>query len=395
MNILFFTRNQVSPNIGGTERVTLTLGSGLKKHYNYKCYSAYIHPNEGNNHVFCGETRLRRSVLTNDILNYIEDNSIDWLICQGEFRIAIKIKNALKKKRCNCKVMAVHHFAPGWEEKFVTPQTIISKLKSHQKIQAFKQILLYPYLKWQALTNAFIYKKAYHVLDYISLLSKNFIPEFMDYAKITDKRKFKVIPNPLSFEEQISINKIDHKQNIVLIVGRLEENQKRISLALEIWRRLNEELIDAHNWSLHIAGDGPDKNMYQNIVKSKSIPNVVFLGKINPVEEYRKASIFIMTSRYEGRPLTITEALQFGVVPIAMNTFSSLTDLINDGVNGFVIPNNDLDSFIKKLAILITNHTIRKEMAKQTILSAEKFSIPVITKKWVKILNENYIECRD
>ncbi len=392
MNILFFTRNQVSPNIGGTERVTLTLGSGLKKYYNYKCYSAYIHSNEGNNHAFCGETKLRRSFLTDDIINYIEDNSIDWLICQGEFRIAIKIKNALKKRGSNCKVMAVHHFAPGWEEKFVTPQIIISKLKSHQKIQAFKQILLYPYFKWQALTNASVYKKAYNTLDLISLLSKNFIPEFMDYAKITDRSKFKVIPNPLSFEEQLSIKEIAHKQAIVLIVGRLEENQKRISLALKIWERLNEELTEAYNWSLHIAGDGPDKNKYQNIVESKSIPNVVFLGKINPVEEYKNASVFIMTSRYEGRPLTITEALQFGVVPIAMDTFSSLSDLIDDNENGYIIADNDLDSFVKKLSGLITNQALRNEMAKQAILSAEKFSISEIITKWVTLLNEKSME---
>lgn len=392
MNILFFTRNQVSPNIGGTERVTLTLSTGLRKYYNYKCYSAYIHPNEGNNNVFCGEIKLRRRILINDIVNYIEINSIDWLICQGEFRIAIKIKNVLKKRGSKCKVMAVHHFAPGWEEKFVTPQIIISKLKSHQKIQAFKQILLYPYLKWQALTNASAYKKAYLTLDYISLLSNSFIREFMDYAKITDKNKFIVIPNPLSFEEQLSINEIAHKQNIVLIVGRLEENQKRISLALEIWKRLNEKSTEAHNWSLHIAGEGPDRIKYQDIVESKSIPNVVFLGKINPVEEYKKASIFIMTSRYEGRPLTITEALQFGVIPIAMNSFSSLTDLIDDSVNGYVIPNNDLDSFIKKLSELITNHTTRNEMTKQAVLSANKFSISEIAKEWVTILNNRSIE---
>lgn len=392
MNILFFTRNQVSPNIGGTERVTLTLGSGLRKYYNYNCYSAYIHPNEGNNQVFCGEIKLRRSILTNDIINYIEDNAIDWLICQGEFRIAIKIKNALNKRGSKCKVMAVHHFAPGWEEKFVTPQIIISKLKSHQKIQAFKQIILYPYLKWQALTNASVYKKAYNSLDYISLLSKSFIREFTDYAKISDTGKFKVIPNPLSFEEQLSNDEIAQKQNIILIVGRLEENQKRISLALEIWKRLNEELTEAHNWSLHIAGEGPDRIKYQDIVESKFIPNVVFLGKINPLEEYKKASIFIMTSRYEGRPLTITEALQFGVVPIAMNSFSSLTDLIDDSVNGYVIPNNDLDSFIKKLSDLITNHTTRNEMAKQAVLSANKFSISEIAKEWVTILNNRSIE---
>lgn len=392
MNILFFTRNQVSPNIGGTERVTLTLGLGLRKYYHYKCYSAYIHPNEGNNHAFYDETKLRRSILTNDIINYIEDNAIDWLICQGEFRIAIKIKNALNKRGSKCKVMAVHHFAPGWEEKFVTPQIIISKLKSHQKIQAFKQIILYPYLKWQALTNASVYKKAYNTLDYISLLSKSFIPEFMDYAKISDTCKFKVIPNPLSFEEQLSNDEIAQKQNILLIVGRLEENQKRISLALEIWKQLNEKLTIAHNWSLHIAGEGPDRTKYQDIVESKSIPNVVFLGKINPLEEYKKASIFIMTSRYEGRPLTITEALQFGVVPIAMNSFSSLTDLIDDSVNGYVIPNNDLDSFIKKLSELITNHTTRNEMAKQAVLSANKFSISEIAKEWVTILNNRSIE---
>ena len=77
--------------------------------------------------------------------------------------------------------------------------------------------------------------------------------------------------------------------------------------------------------------------------------NVSFLKgqKKNPEPYYNEASIFMMTSSFEGWGLTLTEAQQYGCVPLAFRSFASLTDIITDKVNGFAIPNDDISLYIK------------------------------------------------
>jgi len=50
----------------------------------------------------------------------------------------------------------------------------------------------------------------------------------------------------------------------------------------------------------------------------------------------------MMTSRFEGWPMVLMEAMQMGVVPVVYNSFESLSDIVVDGENGYIIPNNDL-----------------------------------------------------
>lgn len=56
----------------------------------------------------------------------------------------------------------------------------------------------------------------------------------------------------------------------------------------------------------------------------------------------------MMTSIWEGLPMTLIEAMHYGCVPIAFDSFAALYDLIDNGNNGFIIPNNDIDCFVKK-----------------------------------------------
>ena len=65
------------------------------------------------------------------------------------------------------------------------------------------------------------------------------------------------------------------------------------------------------------------------------------VGKQSPQSYYLNSSIFLMTSDYEGWGMTITEAQQFGCIPIVLNTFASLQDLIANGENGFIVDSVD------------------------------------------------------
>ena len=94
-----------------------------------------------------------------------------------------------------------------------------------------------------------------------------------------------------------------------------------------------------------------------------------------------------MTSRLESWGLTITEAQQFGVVPIAFNSYPSLTDIINPQ-NGIIVSDNDLSAYIKAIKYLIRNKNARKNLAINAIESSKKFKSDIIAKQWIELMKE-------
>lgn len=76
-----------------------------------------------------------------------------------------------------------------------------------------------------------------------------------------------------------------------------------------------------------------------------------------------------------------------GVVPMAFDSFQSLPDIIEDGRNGLIIPNADLDAYAERLAWLMKNTNKREEMAANAIESCKKFSVENITARWIELFN--------
>ena len=166
----------------------------------------------------------------------------------------------------------------------------------------------------------------------------------------------------------------------------MEEIQKRISLVLRIWKDIyhNEK---AKGWVLKIAGEGLYLDSYKNYAKENQLTNIEFLGRVNPVPYYTEASIFMMTSRSEGFPLTLNEAMQYGVVPLAFDSFESIRDIINDGENGYIIPEMDMETYSDKLLGLMTDDHHRHDMAMNALDSCKRYLPERIGDMWWKLLN--------
>ena len=144
-----------------------------------------------------------------------------------------------------------------------------------------------------------------------------------------------------------------------------------------------------HNdWKLTIVGDGIDLTYFKRIAKRKRLNNISFEGKQeNEIAYFERASIFMMTSAYEGWGLTLTEAQQMGVVPIAFESYSSLRDIIEDGRTGIVVKNRVYDDYFRKLISLMDNKEKREYMAKEAIASSHRFSQNVILDQWEALFN--------
>ena len=144
------------------------------------------------------------------------------------------------------------------------------------------------------------------------------------------------------------------KRNTIIYVGRINEEQKRISLLIDIWSKVYSTLP---NWKLKIVGGGSESEMkyWEKYALSKKMENYSFEGYQDPMPYYREAKIILMTSAYEGFPMVLVEAMQYGCVPIAFNTFMALSDIIEDSHNGFTIKPYRKDKYIQRILELTSN----------------------------------------
>lgn len=392
MNILYQTCGKLCPTIGGTERTTITIANVLTRLYGTRCFSIYERPTcTPKEECIIAEFQWlaqRDATRNKEILRkIIVDNNIDFVIIQGAFIHVPRFKAAAEGT--GCKVIFAHHFEPGWELVYNSFSYLI---KNRQKslpgfARWLKNVLLFPFTiakRKRQLSEA--YRLAYEYADYVVLLCKSFIKPFNEFAGLRDTSKYVIIPNGLSFNFTMQYDKTE-KRNVVLIVSRLDETQKRLSLALRIWANVKQNSV-ANGWVMKIVGDGRDLKLYEYLIKNEHIPDVTLEGRQNPIPYYKEASIFMMTSRSESWGLTLTEAQQMGVVPIAFDTYASLHEIITDGQDGVVIEEGDVDAYVNRMLDLMQDEAKRQQMARKAIASSHRFSQERIAEMWWKLLTK-------
>ncbi|TGX82465.1 glycosyltransferase [Palleniella muris] len=397
-NILICLSCKLVPTCGGTERTTLLLAKELHEKHDCNCFLLTLE--EGSEHFGCFKKQYEISYSNhtqNDIYDIIRDiladNHIDVCIMQYTMSLPKIISNILRKEKLTVKTIFAHHMQPGWEQT-VSYQTVYTKYKNSRsafsRIRYRSKLCLLPlFISLDLKRTRRLYRNIINNSDIIVLLSKEYIPLFQKIAKKKAAHKFRFIPNALTFNEFFDINHYDDKKKEVIIVSRLDERQKRILIALALWKTIKESPIAAE-WTLKIIGDGTkatDIDKYRQHVASNSIPDVTFTGRTNPQPYYEEASIFMMTSKSEGLPMTLNEAHQMGVVPVVFDTFAALKDQVTDGYDGFVIEDNDKESFVSIMLELMSDGRMRLGMAENSIESSKKFQMDRIINRWTELID--------
>ena len=229
--------------------------------------------------------------------------------------------------------------------------------------------------------------------DRILLLSSKFYPCLKEIIPNIDEKKLSAIPNPLVFKNVLSKNDIKNKKEKVLVVAS-SNHVKRIWIILRIWKEIEKDHT-FDNWSFDFIGEGEDYPRLLHLAQKLKLKRIKFHGYKNPELFYQEASIFLMTSKYEGWPMVLMECMQKGVVPIVYNSFESLTDIIIDGYNGYIIPNNKPLLFIQKLKSLMQNQNIRQKMGYNCTEICTKFSLENIIDQFESLFQEVLHEKRN
>ena len=226
------------------------------------------------------------------------------------------------------------------------------------------------------------YQKLIENSSKLVLLSPTFIPSLVKKLKLggSDVKKITAISNPIEIQE----HNITDKKKKVLWCGRVEYGTKRVDRMLDVWKSIASRHPD---WELFIMGSG-NIEYFRNITKQYNIPNIHFTGSCNPYDYYKDGSILCMTSSTEGWGMVLVEAQMFGCIPIAYNSYSSLTEIITDDVNGYTIPAFNKKKFAERLEWLMDNEDERNKMIEKCQKSVKRFDVNIIAQQWMNLFNE-------
>lgn len=113
-----------------------------------------------------------------------------------------------------------------------------------------------------------------------------------------------------------------------------------------------------------------------------------FLGRQDPMSYYKKAKIFLMTSSYEGWPLTLLESMQFGDIPIVFNSCTVFADIIKSGQDGFLVENNNLREFKAIVENLMSSEEKMNMLSINAWNTVKKYEPDVLFAYWKEIFEK-------
>lgn len=191
------------------------------------------------------------------------------------------------------------------------------------------------------------------------------------------------IPNMLSFECD-EVPNLTAKRAIA--VGRLDA-QKSFDKLIKIWAKVNERIND---WKLDIYGTGSDKNEYNKLITKLNLTkNVhIFPPVKNIKEKYLNSSFLCLTSTYEGFGLVLSEAMACGLPVISYDTLCGPCDLIEDSVNGFLVPYDDESKYVELILKLIEDYDLRVNMGKKAKSGIAKLSVDNVMRTWESLFQK-------
>jgi glycosyltransferase involved in cell wall biosynthesis len=397
-NILFVYDYDVNPLASGIDRVIASLSAGFAVQ-GQRCFLAYFHDVNGEvpTGLFEKKLKISKDNVQACCRKFIAENKIDIIFVHSlrgsSYRFLLPVLCEIAREQIKCKLIFLYHNHPGYERYFPDVRIYWRRLLHGQELAMSLKNLAVQYAT-KFLSKAIVrhyfnhkYRSIWQYADKIVLLSPSQIPLFAACAGILPDNRLTAIGNILSFPDYMDAEGIRQKKREVLIVARLEERQKRVSLALKIWE-LIEKSERCEDWQLIIVGTGPEAEYYRQLSVKKQLKRVSFEGRQAPEAFYSRASVFMMTSAYEGFPMTLGEAMQMGVVPLAFDSFSAVHDIIEDGQNGFLFSDNDLHNYADKMLWLMQNEKERQRIAVRTVERSKRFDASYIIREWLTLFDD-------
>nr|WP_294780581.1 glycosyltransferase [uncultured Flavobacterium sp.] len=193
------------------------------------------------------------------------------------------------------------------------------------------------------------------------------------------------IYNPFFIADEELKKEVSETKKVILFFGRLDEKVKNFTLMLEAF---SQSKIYEKGYRLHLMGTGNDFNFIQQKIKALQLNDFVEIlpFKQNPFEEVREAKFTILTSNYEGFPLSIVESLALGTPVVSVDCNSGPREIIQNEFNGLLVENHNPKALSKAINRLAEDEELYKFCKKNTVESVQHLTLKNIAAQWKNLL---------
>ena len=208
----------------------------------------------------------------------------------------------------------------------------------------------------------------------------------------TGARRVEVIPNAIAHPLPDNLPRIPPPslcspgRKVLLAVGRLDP-VKNLGLLVRAFAQIAHRLPE---WDLVILGEGPQRPVLEAAIRSKLLTQRILLPGIagNVGDWYARASLFALTSRSEGFPNVLAEALAHGVPAVSVDCDTGPRDIVRHAIDGFLVPPDDCDALAGALERVMQDKALRTRLAREAGDAARRFSVDRIAAKWESLFRQ-------
>ena len=345
---------------GGISRVTSIISNNLHPYYNHI-------------HIISYQKRENLSYNWNLDLSYHELLQDTLSMRKGLYKAIIKLREIVKVNNIHVLIICGHNMGL---------LAVLSSIFRKTKLIYWPHSSFYSNMSpYKPLNERFTAKFSNAVVCLTKEDKNNFL-------KKTSAKKVYQVYNPIDPQLEDSNSKYDLNSKKIISVGRLTKS-KNFLLLVEIAKIVFKRNKD-YTWDIYGSGE------YENKIRAKiielNLEDKVFLkGHANDIYSlYSRYSILVMTSEYEGFPMSLLEGMAKRLPLISFDIPTGPKEIIRDNQNGFLIKPFDIDEMANKIGLLINNSKIRQSFSKQNEYYLHEFNIKNITDMWVSIINDVY-----
>ena len=203
-------------------------------------------------------------------------------------------------------------------------------------------------------------------------------------ARYGERTNFRVIPHPIAPVEPTPF--ADRDPHLVVMLARLDE-QKQIGDAIEAFSQVVASVPEAR---LEIYGHGPDEVALRRLIDERGLNRQVTLAGYtkNAAGVLRGAAVSLLTSKFEGFGLVLLESLANGCPVVSYDIKYGPSDVVRDGVNGFLVPPRSRKALASRVVDLLTDSELRRRMSTAAIEIGTEFSEQAFVARWSELFSD-------
>jgi glycosyltransferase involved in cell wall biosynthesis len=223
--------------------------------------------------------------------------------------------------------------------------------------------------------------RGYKRLDALAVLTESDLREYGEL--LGDSARVEQIPNAVT---KLGGGVSDLTGKTIIAAGRLKRQKDFFRLV-----RAFAQVAEKHpDWKLKICGDGPHRERLEELIAELGLEgNVELPGPVkNLGPELAAASMYALSSRREGFPMVLLEAMSKGLPVVSFDCPTGPREIVRSGENGMLVPHQDVDALAAAMIRMIEDEDLRRRCGAGALKTAERYSIDVIGERWEELLAE-------